>query len=477
MQYACVQDILLYILIGDLIQLGFRMLPTVYCSNKIEALTFLLSERVLSNTSLETKQWIVLPSIGMKSELFPALLEGREGDVLLGVECLDLSSLFFALTKNAAFCTSSLLALHLKKIIDASNEEELAVYLEGRNRESKLEGLCRELGREFFLYGTYGSGEWKGWKKSLWNELICNWTFPLAHDREVWSGKKIDIHFFGLSNIPNVMRVFLEKCESLYSQQYYVLSPSAFYWADSVSDREKVFLRKVYGGNDFEKFVQCQNRLVANYSRHGRDLFRNFVDREFEMHDLYQNISRQSFLGQLQDDLLHLREKGEEAKTHMDASLALVAAPTKLREVEICYSYVLKALSDDKSLRPSDVLVLSPNLSEIVPFIRFVFDSENVHIPYRLSDIDLSILDPFVRAFIYFLSLVGSRWESEKMLRLFAFPSFQRKFSFSDEDLFDFEKWAGQAGITWGYDLAHREDLLGIELHCDGKSWNLDVWF
>ncbi|NJK95637.1 MAG: exodeoxyribonuclease V subunit gamma [Bacteroidales bacterium] len=68
-----------------------------------------------------------------------------------------------------------------------------------------------------------------------------------------------------------------------------------------------------------------------------------------------------------------------------DDSLQVNSCFTPAREVECLYNYLLNSFELDRSLKPSDVLVITPDIDTYAPFIRAVFQDAPAKIPFRVS--------------------------------------------------------------------------------------------
>lgn len=85
----------------------------------------------------------------------------------------------------------------------------------------------------------------------------------------------------------------------------------------------------------------------------------------------------ETLLGKVQSDIFYLAEpKAEQYQLdENDQSIQIHVCHSSLRQLEVLKEQLVHWLSevDDIPRRPSDVLVLTPNLTELEPLIRSVF--------------------------------------------------------------------------------------------------------
>ncbi|WP_300681443.1 exodeoxyribonuclease V subunit gamma [Nocardioides sp.] len=206
-----------------------------------------------------------------------------------------------------------------------------------------------------------------------------------------------------------------------------------------------------------------------------------------------------TLLGWLQTDLRDNRV-GEPGRvlSPEDRSVQLHAAHGPARQVEVLREVVLGLLADDPTLEPRDVLVMCPDIEAYAPLLEAAFGLGDVigdqghpahRLRVRLADRSLEQTNPLLGVATTLLELAGGRAGVGEVLDLAHVPAVQRRFGLREEDLDQIATWAGETGIRWGFDAAHRgpfglDDfaantwefgldrlLTGVALSDDAQAW------
>jgi len=378
-----------------------------------------------------------------------------------------------------------------------------------RKTERRIIGLSQEIARLFLEYGRYAqrmiieweSPDFSGWQPRLWRKLFCrdlNWTYPVrALTQDGIPQHEFFVHFFSISFITAAEFAFLERLACHRKVNYYLLSPCAVFWSDIRSDKESVFLqaywRKKLGEQcpqllNLDEFLRDRNPLLANFGRMGREMAVQIEkssalttalyvlpekvtlldDDIFIQDDLFLTDSKcpLSLLQALQADLLMMRNPQGTPVQIMDGkSVQLHIASCKRREIQILYNNLLKLMTDYPSICPSDIIVMSPQICDYVPYIQAIFGSSESQIEYQMFDLDRMRQSELARSFLQLIKLSESRWSVFDLFQLFEDPLFQRARQFSSVDFATFKIWIDESGIRWGDDLHHRNELLKRN-HC-----------
>lgn len=235
------------------------------------------------------------------------------------------------------------------------------------------------------------------------------------------------IHLFGFSHIPSHFYEFF----CLHEAQIYFLSPSAFFWEDFCSDKERIFLEKKMEGKKVRLHVQEQislflkenHPLLANWGKVGRSLVKQLGDTEAYLEELYKDPREESscLLTLLQAELLYLEKETTEISL-LDTSILCLSATSKLREVEVLLETLQEYIVADPDLQPKDVLVLCSDLDGYFPYIQMVFGSSKSSIDYSIHGLSLSLAEENAQALQFFFSLAESRFARSQILQFFSIP-------------------------------------------------------
>ncbi len=308
------------------------------------------------------------------------------------------------------------------------------------------------------------------------------------------------IHFFSISFLARCEFNFIQKLSNQIPVNFYMISPCAVFWSDIRSDKESSYLLSLGGKKtgaadgqmeQLEELLSDRNPLLANFGRMGREMAcqieesgaktdADYIlpgsvqqmggDELFMSDDLYYFDTSEplSLLQAVQADLLLMRnpQPGQPLVIEAsDATIQLHQAPNKRREVEIAYHNLLQLMRQNPAIEPRDIIVLAPQIPDYVPYIQKQFGAQMSQMDYQILDLGLQSQSEIVQGFMHFLDICESRWDAGHLMQLFEQASFQRKHQFSQADCHTIREWVEEAGIRWGEDCMHRNDLLKRS-HC-----------
>ena len=355
------------------------------------------------------------------------------------------------------------------------------------------------------------------WQPPLWRALLADIREQqdASGEREVAAGRA-DLHtafrqaateqqerpaglprrivVFGLSSIaPQVLDVLA--AASRWSQVIVCfLNPCEYYWGDII-DGHQLFAQRYQGQRPYKAApdeTAHAHPLLAAWGRQGRDLMR-LLDLFEENAQLAANpltltpfespvadSAKPSLLTQIQDDILKLRTPDElrtlnrRLEPNQDHSLRFHIAHSPLREVEILHDQLLAAFEADTSLKPTDIIVMVPDMSMYAPAISAIFGRFNrddpQHIPFSISDQAAQGQVALVNALEQILNLPTSRLLRSELLDLLGSPLLLARFGISETDLPTLHDWIDSAGIRWGLDAQHRE-AFGVPPGMEQNTW------
>ena len=228
---------------------------------------------------------------------------------------------------------------------------------------------------------------------------------------------KAPVFIFGLSGMGQFYRVVLREFAKQHEVYAYIQNPCMEFWEDvdthspiqAFASIPKITLTRE-GEENLETDDPVQpneNNLLRYWGKAGRDNIRlwcladDYSTCEFgKIETIKTSDNKQEppkkILPALQQLVATRKNKFNELlkREKDDETLTIMAAPSKLREVEALHSSICKLLK--KGVKATDILVVSPNLQEYSPFIYQIFDqaknaNENgdnsfVHIPYTIGD-------------------------------------------------------------------------------------------
>jgi len=376
--------------------------------------------------------------------------------------------------------------------------------------EKRLTTLSQHLAKHFLNYSRFAgvmTTEWEknsaeNWQQVIWKNLFGSQTglTSLTHalQEPVECVANLQIHFFSISFLSQAEFAFIAKISESVPTSYYLISPCAVFWSDIRSDRESRFLQsffeKQFGQfspqvEQLEELLRDRNPLLANFGRIGREMLTQIEESPAIVHAnytlpahiephydiafcenlyLYTTTQPLTLLHAVQADMLLMRSPQEEETFNFelnDRSIQLHKTPNRRREIEVLYHNLLDLMNNDSLLEPQHIIVMAPQIHDYIPYIKSIFGSESSQIDFQILDLGSEATSEMVQTFLLLLKLSECRWDVGNLLQLFEQPSFQRKSGFTQADSELIREWINQAGICWGDDLLHRNDLLK-RVHC-----------
>jgi exodeoxyribonuclease V gamma subunit len=138
-----------------------------------------------------------------------------------------------------------------------------------------------------------------------------------------------------------------------------------------------------------------------------------------------------------------------------DTSLELLACPSIRREVETVHNHIISALTEDVTLKQTDIAVLVPRMQTYRTAFGATFDARG-SLDYNLVDSTAGSDSVLAKGILHALSLAGSPFSRKAVIELLANPCVLRAMRASDEDLEIWIAWTEALGIFHHYDAEHR---------------------
>ncbi|MDC9720655.1 MAG: exodeoxyribonuclease V subunit gamma [Gammaproteobacteria bacterium] len=272
------------------------------------------------------------------------------------------------------------------------------------------------------------------------------------------------------------------------------LNPCAEYWGHIQSEKAiaATHLKQWMAQQDDTMLVDGGNPLLANLGSQGKEFFRLLQQQDSYNIDAFeeaQPASREqqlSVLQQLQQDVLHLEDARESEQYQVDDSLVFTHASSALRELQGLHDWLLGQFQQDPSLKPSDVLVMCPQVEDYAAYVGAVFDTHSrqfgawhakaaaatPQLPCSIADRKPQDSEPLVAAYLQLLQLPDSRFTVSSILDLLRLPAMQRKFGIAPEELDTIAVWLANACVHWGLDGPHKANTLGQDQASSTHSWS-----
>ena len=194
------------------------------------------------------------------------------------------------------------------------------------------------------------------------------------------------------------------------------------------------------------------------------------VDREAVTQSFYLESREPALLRRIQDSILKLENhlgEPEEGKTLFrsdDRSLTFMRAPTATRELEGLADWLQDAFRKDPTLKPSDVLAVTPDISAAAPLVDKVFGSlpEGRRIDWRFTGLRALDTDTAAQALFALADLMTGRARREDFEAWLSMPLVSQRFRLSGTDLSTVTAWLRSAGYRYGLSDSHLTALDAV---------------
>jgi exodeoxyribonuclease V gamma subunit len=364
----------------------------------------------------------------------------------------------------------------LREVGTAPCFEPVRAYLGDRGDDFRRYELAYHIADCFDQYLIYRpdwirkweAGEGEHWQAELWRRLSRRGEAHRVRVQEQFSQALADgafdqarlperITIVGVAALPPLYLDLLAGLARYADIHWFLLDPCREYWGDIRPERDIARL-----GEDIdpeEAYLTVGNPLLASFGKQGRDfldLLQAYPRSEWEQ---FVEPVGAELLPCLQADILHLRERGGDECPPLtlrpdDRSVQVHVCHGPMREVEVLHDQLLALFQAQPDLRPSDVIVMTPDIATYGPLIEAVFDSapRERRIPFSVADQGVQAENPLVEVFFNLLDLGGGRFDAAQVLGLLAAPAIRRRFGLAEADLDRIRRWVREAGIRWGID-------------------------
>jgi exodeoxyribonuclease V gamma subunit len=368
----------------------------------------------------------------------------------------------------------------------------------GRGEFLNLKVLCKD--KPDWLIERYSEMQiWQAW---LWKNLFT----PVFNQREAevsrfWSALKNDpnlvkklprsVTIFTVIQLPPAELMFLRQLAQYVDVALLHYNPSQEYWADLV-DARWLQRRQSEQGEGVE--LRETHPLLTRMGKQSRDVFKLLVQLsggEFVEGESFQGVQALSVQESWQDAFVQIEHEQlptilQHIQQHAldlsnvknwdfdpaDDSLAIHACHSTLRQLEVLREEVIQWLGADVPVderrRPSDILVLVPDLNDVAPLIRAVFPSVSsfdvraeIHVPIEITGLTSPEVDALWQALTGRFSLLVGRLSCETLLDWLALLPVQQSYGLSVDQVTRMGELLVEAGFRRGFDGEHlRRTLL-----------------
>src|SRR5574338_382550 len=337
-------------------------------------------------------------------------------------------------------------------------QPRLAAYLAGADPMMRFD-LAQAVARVFDHYLTYRAdwladwlagrtrnlGEDEAWQAALWRRIAADLGAGRRHPMAAFfealeargeaaiPGLPRSAHLFCLPTLPPLYLEVLRRLARWMDLHLYVVNPCREYWFEIVDRKRLSWL----AARQQDLYQEVGNGLLAAWGRQAQAQLSLLFDDEGLIQDRdteFFPAAGRTLLARLQNAILDLEDlpPGSVALAADDRSIEVHVCHSLTRELEVLHDQILALFAGPKPPRPSDILVLTPDLDAAAPLIEAVFGTA-----------------PAERRIPFVITGRGG---------------------LAPEDLPRIHAWLGEAGIRWGLDESART-ALGLPADGGGHSF------
>lgn len=409
--------------------------------------------------------------------LFPRRVIQKVFAVVLGEEARELKAYDPA---RLLWMILSLLETH----IEHPELAQLARYLKHDPGDRKRVQLAQRIAGVFDEYALYRPQMVVGWEHEeatddwqaiLWREMVEKLdaahvaTLTLRFTEKLMAGEFQNglpkrLYCFGVSTLPPLYVHVLGVLAEHIDVHFFSLAPSPEYYGDISSERQIDRTLRRHDDEDAESLhLEVGHPLLASLGQVGKDFQAILEALNYQDEALFEDPGHETMLRVLQSDMYGLVERGPDGKAEPielaagDTSIQVHSCHTPMREVEVLRDQILDLFETDESLKPSDVVVMMPDVEDYAPLIEAVFGvSGTAALPFSIADRNFRGASPAIDAFFRVIDLSSSRMAASEVLDLLALPPIHERFGMSPDDVEQIGEWVSVSGIRWGIDAKHR---------------------
>ncbi len=278
------------------------------------------------------------------------------------------------------------------------------------------------------------------------------------------------LHIFAPFSLAPIYKKLILHLSNFIPTTLYFLTPTKMFWTDLLSPSEIHYVKKhaLHKGvttkeiTAFSQTAHQSHNILSSFGKTGKDLFSNLF--------LYGNAPLESFEDQPPSSLLEhiqyhlLHQSISPLPITRTSSISSFSAPSKRDEIQTLYAHITELLTHD--MKPSDILVLAPNINDYAPFIESIFSCKHSFQIFDVSNhynIDSSLL--------LLLNLIKEQFSIDALFSLLSHPQFNLPFEINIKQLSSLKKILQEKKFSWGFDSHFKKKTLKAKSDDSYKSW------
>ncbi len=351
----------------------------------------------------------------------------------------------------------------------------------------------------------------EAWQANVWRALFHqDWLEMQRIDQQLWQQLEdaatqkqalatlpAQLTIFTLSELAPSQLHFLRRLAQQIDILILHFNPSQEYWADTVDPNWKkqydVGVKQRYlaqhpqaSDTELARFFQqftlyfnaelreSRHPLLTRFGKQARDHFSLLANLsagdEGHWVDAFVDDFPNTLLGHVQRDILYLNDALPSAYSlePQDQSIQIHVCHSALRQLEVLKNQVLDWLSQDSRHRPSDVLVLCPQLKQLEPFIRSVFGSDPKqagYLPIKIAGVAPHDHVLAWQAICTRMQLLQGRFQPQQLADWLSLPATMQRYAIDATQIERMLQLLSDAGFRRGFDAVHLQQSLDAQDH------------
>ena len=384
----------------------------------------------------------------------------------------------------------------------------------GQNRALNIEHLMPKTDQPISAFTLNHTQQLEAWQRWLWQNYFHDDFVEMQRiDADFWQilddeqtrAKALEqlpnqVIVFTILDLPPSQLQFLRRLGQYLDVVILHYNPSQEYWADSVDPLWKQrydlgvkerFVAQNPKATDaqintfFEQFTlhfnsqarESRHPLLTRLGKQARDHFSLLSQlaggEEGIWEDDFDDYFPETLLGKIQSDIFYLNEPTPQQYplAEHDESIQIHVCHSSLRQLEVLKEHLTHWLSqtDKQPRRPSDVLILTPNLAELEPLIRSIFpavpNDHEVFLPVKIAGVALLDILNAWRAVLGRLQLTQSRFTQDEFADWLSLSATQQRYGLDYSQTQRILALLNEAGFKRGFDAEHLKQSLSADDH------------
>jgi exodeoxyribonuclease V gamma subunit len=345
----------------------------------------------------------------------------------------------------------------------------LAAWLEGKPADIKT------------LDAAHAADE--RWQSALWRRIASDLGTDTRHpsvvffdamqqmgpDASARAGLAATAHIFCLPTTPPLYLQMLRRLAQWIDLRLYVINPCREYWFEAVAPRRLADLAV----KNRTEHHEVGNRLLTAWGQQTQEHIALLLENDATQVDAtdFATSAGETLLARIQNAILEMTdlERGSVKLGVDDRSIEIHVCHSLTRELEVLQDQLLAIFAGSNPPRPSEILVVMPDLEAAAPLIDAVFGNapKARQIPYAITGRPTSVLNTCAQALLAILGVAASRFQASDVFALLQQPIIARRFGIGHAELETIHAWIQASGIRWGINAEHRRSLglPGVDRH------------